>query len=263
MKRETLRHPKTLDLSARLSVERPTVLGYLTLLWDFTAEFAPAGNIGKFPDGAIARACEFDGDATLFVDSLVASGWLDRDAGHRLLIHDWAHHCERWVKAKLEKLKIPFAEPSTTAITNVEIATHSSAEATTEKTTERTTEATVEPSPPRDQSKPIQTKPKPNQAERTADAVADLALPSKLDCEEFRSWWSRWLAHRSEIRKPLKLTQAKEQLDTFTAWGPDRSVAAMRYTIRMGWQGIREEETRAGPAPSQSRFVVPKLGGGS
>ena len=54
MKRETLRHPKTYELAAKLGCDRPTVLGYLTLLWDFCGEVAPAGDKGKCWDYAIA-----------------------------------------------------------------------------------------------------------------------------------------------------------------------------------------------------------------
>ena len=108
MKRETLRHPKTLDLAARLGVERPVVLGILTLLWDFTAEAAIQGDIGKWPNGAIARACDYMGDHDAFVRALVESKWLDEHPEHRLIVHHWPDHCERWVKSKLKTLKISF-----------------------------------------------------------------------------------------------------------------------------------------------------------
>ena len=56
MKLDALDHPKTLDLAARLNVELPTVIGHLELLWAFTGKKASQGGIGKWPDGAIARA---------------------------------------------------------------------------------------------------------------------------------------------------------------------------------------------------------------
>ncbi len=110
MKRETLRHPKTLDLGARLNVERPAVLGYLTLLWDFTADSAIQGDVGKWPDGAIARACDYMGDPDAFIRALVDARWLDDHPQHRLVVHDWPHHCERWVKSKLKTLKLQFLD---------------------------------------------------------------------------------------------------------------------------------------------------------
>ena len=56
VKLDALDHPKTLDLAARLNVELPTVIGHLELLWAFTGKKASQGGIGKWPDGAIARA---------------------------------------------------------------------------------------------------------------------------------------------------------------------------------------------------------------
>jgi hypothetical protein len=104
MKRETLRHPKTYDLASRLGCDRPTALGYLTLLWDHAGEVAIRGDIGKWPNGAIAGACDWLGDPDVFVGALVASGWLDAvSTDARLLIHDSPDHCETWIKKKLQR----------------------------------------------------------------------------------------------------------------------------------------------------------------
>ena len=133
MLRSTLQHPKLYELIAQLGCSRPEAIGYLTLLWDFTSTVAPAGNIGKWKNGAIAKACEWEGDPDVFVEAMVAAGWIDHDAACRLLVHDWPHHCQRWVKAKLAKSGEAFVEATT--------------EATVEATTDRektTLEATVE-----------------------------------------------------------------------------------------------------------------------
>lgn len=108
MKRETLRHPKTYDLAARLKCSRPEALGFLTLLWDFCSESAPAGDIGKWPDGAIARGCDWPGDPAEFVLALVDSSWLDRSETYRLVIHDIHIHAEQWWRQKLTKLGMRF-----------------------------------------------------------------------------------------------------------------------------------------------------------
>ena len=110
MKRETFRHPKTLDLASRLGCSRPEAIWYLSLLWDFTAEYAIQGDIGKHANGAIARACDYSGDPEKFIAALVESRWMDIDPDYRLLVHDWSEHCERWVKLKAEKLGKSFIE---------------------------------------------------------------------------------------------------------------------------------------------------------
>lgn len=105
MKRETLHHPKTYDLMARLQCSRPTVLGYLQLLWDYTGQMAPMGNIGKWPNTAIAQACDWEDDPETFIAALIAAGWLDevQDPDVRLLVHDWGDHCEKFVQMKLKR----------------------------------------------------------------------------------------------------------------------------------------------------------------
>lgn len=247
MKRQALKHPKTLDLSSRLNISLVAAVGHLTFLFDFVAEFTPQGNIGKFPDGAIARASQWDGDATQFVAALVDAGWIDRDEHNRLVVHDWAEHCENWVRAKLRKLNLDFIKSTPTT-----------APASYEPSYERSEEPSLEPSSPRDQAKPSQAKPKPSQAkpspkEAATAAVAALPLPEPLDTPEFRAAWSAWISHRSEIKKPLKETQSREQLETFARWGPVRAIAAIRHTIRQGWQGLREPESEATRKSSDPR----------
>lgn len=101
MKRRTPDHPKVVDLEQRLRVPRYAAVGLLELLWHYTAEFSPQGNVGKYPDAAIARACHWTKDATQFVTALTETGWLDVDQEHRLLVHDWADHVDETTKKRL------------------------------------------------------------------------------------------------------------------------------------------------------------------
>lgn len=116
MKRETYTHPKLYSLAGRLGVSRVQAIGHLCLLWDFTACHALAGDVGKWDDAAIARFCDWPGEPSRFVTSLVEAGWLDESSKYRLIVHDWYAHCERWVKLKAQKTHIEFieniAEPS-------------------------------------------------------------------------------------------------------------------------------------------------------
>jgi len=110
MKRDTLTHPKTADFASRLGISIPQALGHLALLWDFTATHAVAGNVGKFSDAAIARGSGWDEtmpfSAEEFIGALADARWLDRSSEYRLLVHDWADHCERWVKMKAKKIGV-------------------------------------------------------------------------------------------------------------------------------------------------------------
>ncbi len=71
------------------------------------------------------------------------------------------------------------------------------------------------------------------------------AVPSEIDTDEFRATWADWCRHRSEIGKALTMTSVRQQLREFAHIGVERTVAAIRYTIGKGWQGIREPPTEA------------------
>lgn len=108
MKLEALDHPKTLDFASRLNIDLPTAIGHLELFWAFTGKKSPQGNIGKWPDGAIARACYWMGDPQSFLQALLQSRLIDADTTHRYTVHDWRDHAPRWVKAKLSQANLSF-----------------------------------------------------------------------------------------------------------------------------------------------------------
>lgn len=116
MKLDALEHPKTLHLASLLGVSRPTVLGHLELLWAFTGKHAAQGDIGKWPDGAIARACDWLGDPQVFLQSLLQSGFINASDAHRYVIHDWPEHAARWVRAKLAKAGLQFVTAVATTV---------------------------------------------------------------------------------------------------------------------------------------------------
>lgn len=146
MKREAYRHPKIYDLAARLQVSRATAIGIVQLLLDYTADVAPQGNIGKWPNGTIARACEWDGDPDQFVTALTESKWLDACHKHRLVVHDLEDHAEQWWKLKLRKMGEWFV--SATAELTAERSAVPSADRSADHSAVATAERSILPSPP-------------------------------------------------------------------------------------------------------------------
>ena len=108
MRRAALRHPKTLAVAALLGVPRTHALGILEVLFDWAADMAPQGNIGKWPNIVLAGAVEWSGDADQLVSALTEAGYLRADPTHRLVINDWHEHCENWVRSKLKAANLPF-----------------------------------------------------------------------------------------------------------------------------------------------------------
>lgn len=108
MKRGAPDHPKVMDLAHQLKVSRPTAIGYLELLWHFTAKYAPQGNIGKFTDERIEAALDWTGVNSGLIRALLRSHWLQRSTNFRLVVHDWHDHCDNSVKKNLQRAGLPF-----------------------------------------------------------------------------------------------------------------------------------------------------------
>ena len=109
MKKGTDDHPKTHDLCERLNIEVPHAIGILELLWAFAREYTPAGDVGKYPDSALARACHWRKKPADLIDALIEARWLDRSDKFRILIHDWPDHCDDYTRKKLKRGSKMFA----------------------------------------------------------------------------------------------------------------------------------------------------------
>ena len=82
MKRGCPRHPKMAHLCKLLRIGLRDAVGLLELLWHFTAEFAPCGDIGKYDDERIAAAMDWRrGKPGRLIAALIESRWIDRHLG--------------------------------------------------------------------------------------------------------------------------------------------------------------------------------------
>ena len=80
-----------------------------------------------------------------------------------------------------------------------------------------------------------------NQEPRTNPKNQDkpLVLVGDLDCDEFRSAWADYEQHRRDLKiKPLKAKSIESQIKEMSSWGKETAIAAIRTSIRNGWQGI-------------------------
>lgn len=103
MKREVLEHPKMLDLCDALQVPLYHGIGMLEGVWQFAKRFAPAGDIGKYSDNSIARFIQWDRTPSELIEALVRCRWIDPHDMRRLVIHDWATHCDDSVHMQLAR----------------------------------------------------------------------------------------------------------------------------------------------------------------
>lgn len=89
---------------------------------------------------------------------------------------------------------------------------------------------------------------------RTPKAEFEITIPPALDTPEFRDAWKLWKKHRTEIRKPLKPTQQTSQINLCVEWGLERALAALKHTMAMGWQGLREPDATTVAKNSEFQF---------
>ena len=79
-------------------------IGYLEMLWHFTARYAPRGDIGRYPDKRIAAALDWVyHDPAKLVQGLVSARWVDGCPVARLVVHDWPDHADEAVRKRLKR----------------------------------------------------------------------------------------------------------------------------------------------------------------
>lgn len=276
MKLDALDHPKTLDFASRLDVTRPTAIGHLELLWAFTAKQAIQGNIGKWADGAIARACDWMGPADVFIAALVDSKLVDRDQAARLIVHDWADHAPSWVRAKLNKIGLSFTGSSGPSGGATREPTSEGSSDDSEADFSDDTSSDSSPSqcglksvlPAR--ASPSLAMPSQEKSSQEGDArgraspaaqpttgkrkVSETARPPDDPVEGLDTQaWERWLDYRKQIRKPLKPVSIPAAQRELAAFGSNQA-AVVQQSIAQGWQGLFALKTATRPAQPTTEF---------
>jgi len=123
VKRGTPDHPKTRRLARRLGIHIAQAVGHLEMFWHEVAEYAPQGDCGRNEDRDLEEGAKWPGSAGAFVAALVAERFVDEDAAHRLVVHDWSEHADGAVHRKLARAHLPFADgtiPKLAGLTKLE-----------------------------------------------------------------------------------------------------------------------------------------------
>ena len=105
-------HAKTKHLQRVLSVrlERPfrlwEAIGVVECLFQFAANSADDGRVGRYDNDVIACWFEWFDDCHDLIGALVEVGYLDElDNTERLQIHDWTDHAPKYIQDRLSKRK--------------------------------------------------------------------------------------------------------------------------------------------------------------
>lgn len=101
-------HRKTMAAADALDIPEVYVVAHLAALWTWALDNAPNGVIDASPR-ILARACQWNGDATQLIDALLLSGFLVKgDAEREYVIHDWHDYAGKLIErrqANAERMK--------------------------------------------------------------------------------------------------------------------------------------------------------------
>lgn len=90
------RHPKLIRLAGVLRIHKAQAIGHLHLLWWWTLDYAPNGDVSVFTSYELAAAAEWAGKPEGFHEALKATGWIDDDNR----IHDWHDYAGKLVEER-------------------------------------------------------------------------------------------------------------------------------------------------------------------
>jgi DNA-binding transcriptional regulator YhcF (GntR family) len=73
----------------------------------------------------------------------------------------------------------------------------------------------------------------------TSVDLSALIIPEYFTADdEWPELWADWQEHRRNIKKPLTLLSAKQQIKAMDEWGLGASIESLRQSLSNGWQGL-------------------------
>jgi len=94
-------HRKIKKLKRLLKIKTPQAVGHVVMLWLWSIDNAPDGDLSQVDAEDIAEACEWPKDAEGFVVALKESALIDED----MRLHDWGDYTGRLVEQRDNKKK--------------------------------------------------------------------------------------------------------------------------------------------------------------
>ncbi len=84
-------------------------------------------------------------------------------------------------------------------------------------------------------------------------------LPDGIRTPRLQLAWERWQAHRTQIKRPLTVLAAEEQIEDFKKWGEELSLIAIRTAIKRSWQGVfKPKQEEIEEAKTATRDMTPE-----
>ncbi len=181
---------------------RAEAIGLLELLWEWTSKYAIQGDIGKWPNEAIAHGIGWTFPANELISALISSRWVDEVAApFRLVIHDIQDHATNCWRQNLENAGLTWWDGSPPRKYKLQ------------KSPKKVQEKSNHPPQPEPEPKP---EPEPEtqnvRAFRRASESA-VALPPEFEGFDFAAWFDgRWRKHPIPGRPQVAQQYAAERI---------------------------------------------------
>jgi hypothetical protein len=222
--------PEVWQIAQSLGIDPDAVVGKLLRVWAWFDEQTEDGNAPSVTKALLDRNVGVTG----FVTSMLQVGWMVEKDGQLSIPNFGRHNGDTAKKRALTAKRVSESRGNSKDVTQVKqncnATSVTGALPREEKIREREEEKKDNTNPPL-----------PPKGERLKFDASKVSLP--IQTEAFREAWLLWCQHRAEIKKPLKPTSCEQQLKQLAEWGEARAIAAIRYTVAKGWQGIQEPDT--------------------
>jgi hypothetical protein len=222
--------PEVWQIAQSLGIDPDAVVGKLLRVWAWFDEQTEDGNAPSVTKALLDRNVGVTG----FVTSMLQVGWMVEKDGQLSIPNFGRHNGDTAKKRALTAKRVSESRGNSKDVTQVKqncnATSVTGALPREEKIREREEEKKDNTIPP--------LSPK---GERLKFDASKVSLP--IQTEAFKEAWNLWCQHRTEIKKPLKPTSCDQQLKQLAEWGEARAIAAIRYTVAKGWQGIQEPDT--------------------
>lgn len=230
VEKATARKPEIMGIARELSISMDAAFGLCFRFWCWCDDNLTTGNAFCVTESLL--------DETLgkqnFASAMVKVGWLQFD-GDQMTVPNFDRHLSKGAKTRAE-----------TAIRVAECKKrkreerYSGNDSVTQKTLpEKRREDMNTDMGDSKKSPPI------------VKAQPKTEFPEELDTPEFRATWAEWIAHRIEIKKPMKPLGAKKLLKSLAEGGERKAIESINQSIANGWQGVFE--VKAGCAGVKSK----------
>jgi hypothetical protein len=222
--------PEVWQIAQSLGIDPDAVVGKLLRVWAWFDEQTEDGNAPSVTKALLDRNVGVTG----FVTSMLQVGWMVEKDGQLSIPNFGRHNGDTAKKRALTAKRVSESRGNSKDVTQVKQNCNATSVTGALPREEKIRE--------REEEKKDNTPPLSPKGERLKFDASKVVLP--IQSEAFREAWNLWCQHRSEIKKPLKPTSCDQQLKQLAEWGEARAIAAIRYTVAKGWQGIQEPDAK-------------------